>query len=247
MAALYVPFSASDLPSLSVKVCRGSNPLFPNRYSSSIKEVFVKILQRDYRSRPSADELLALPFIASCVCQLTQPADRSRPPIQPGSASPRHSSETPLVRARSQSPDVRLKTPPPKSTALASPRLYSPRVRSLSPARNVTNTSQISPVKRLINDCSVRKSQDHSRPGRSLNSSRENRDPKSATPRPDPRTQRCTKPKAVSPTRSFHQRKASESPLGLRNQAQLSSVSPRIRGINNGIYPSSPLRQRLNS
>jgi NIMA (never in mitosis gene a)-related kinase len=63
LVALQVPYDARDVSTLSARVTRGSNPPFPSRYSRDLRDIFHETMQRDFRSRPSSDELLTRPYI----------------------------------------------------------------------------------------------------------------------------------------------------------------------------------------
>jgi len=137
MASLSVAFDACDLRSLSLRVCRGSNPSFPVRYSSGLRSIFQAIMQRDHHSRPSAEALLARPFIKAISTQMTLEASttkalhprtpaRSLSPAMKAYSSPR----PPLYRKSENIAPSRLnviRTPSPV------PRRFSVPGRSLTP------------------------------------------------------------------------------------------------------------------
>ena len=232
MAALCVPFTANDLTSLSNKVCRGSNPVLPARYSSSLRDLFSKLLQRDYRARPSADEVLAMPYIASAVSQLSHSCEKSRPPAIPRPPSPVenfrsnaplvHSSRSPRVNVREQKLYSSPRKPTPdnsisyRNPCAVSPRYMSP-IRNLQQSpRNVmspritpsTSHHQISPSKVTIHKHSPRS--------------------------------------VLKPVNSASPRLKAHLPTSRRLNIPGRSVSPSPLKDHARIYPSSPLRQRLN-
>lgn len=118
MATLKVPFDAQDLRSLSLRVCRGSNPPFPVRYSSELRSTFHAIMQRDHHSRPSADSLLSRPFVKGIVTQLSCE----------GMSSPRK----PLAR-------VSARTTRSLSPAIKRPPLY-PNTENIPSRPNISRT-----------------------------------------------------------------------------------------------------------
>jgi len=209
MAALTVPFNASGLASLSLQVCRGSTPQFPSRYSSALKHIFVKILQRDHRARPSADELLAYPLIAATVSKLSGGnSEPGRPPAGPSRLRSPSPSTANSARMRSPSPrvdkhSVRSASPRfiPTPPAAKSPR---PSYRSMTPPRAPVYSPRIG-------------------------------SPRVVSARTPVKLTERSKSPAVRPPIS---------PLKeIKNISNNLGISPR----NVRIYPSSPLKQRMNS
>lgn len=175
MATLKVPFDAFDMRSLSLRVCRGSNPSFPVAFSSELRTTFHAIMQRDHHSRPSADALLSRPFIHAIVDKLAAErlvARKQLPPPLPytpvsarrtarslspavmakGYASPR----PPLYSKKSENipsrPNViRTPSPAPRLRS-ASPKLNRAPLRSLTPKRksSVPTVYPPSPLKQRI-------------------------------------------------------------------------------------------------
>ena len=63
MVALKMPFDATSLPMLSLKIIRGSYNPVPSSFSKDIKNLIACMLQVDASKRPSITELLKLPVI----------------------------------------------------------------------------------------------------------------------------------------------------------------------------------------
>ena len=63
MVALKMPFDATSLPMLSLKIIRGSYNPVPSSFSKDIKNLIACMLQVDANKRPSITELLKLPVI----------------------------------------------------------------------------------------------------------------------------------------------------------------------------------------
>ena len=150
LASLSVPFDAADVGGLSLKVCRGSNPIFPARYSVSLKEIFQALMHRDHRSRPSSDDLLTRPFVCQLVESLTERRSSDKE-SRPCSHTSKDRTSSPYTYRRvSQSPrglpPVSASSKPitsqEKPVAFARPRSCSPRIsdrdkRKASPTRSV--------------------------------------------------------------------------------------------------------------
>ena len=227
LCALVVPFDAPDVRSLSRRVTMGSNPPFPIRYSSHIKGIFLESVQRDYRSRPSADELLNRVYIKPVVDALILESEASARTITTTSSfrgkSPMHtvchSSKPPVsvvTKSRSVSPGIRSQSKiPPKVT----PRTPPVTSRVLKEPRN---------ARPLITPPRVQGS-----PGR----------------RPSPSRQRCLtrlgSPRYYrSPLQDLPISNGQKAPViatSARNLQQR-SVSPR-RDLS--VYPQSPSKQRI--
>ena len=58
------PFDAKDVSSLVVKVIRGNFPPLPQRYSRDVCELVVRLLDVDPSTRPTVEEVLAMPMVA---------------------------------------------------------------------------------------------------------------------------------------------------------------------------------------
>eukprot|EP00916_Digyalum_oweni_P026006 GHVL01042809.1.p1 GENE.GHVL01042809.1~~GHVL01042809.1.p1 ORF type:complete len:427 (+),score=79.22 GHVL01042809.1:45-1325(+) len=58
MAALKVPFDASNLRQLVDKIVKGPTPSIPSQYSSALRQLGQDLLNRDWRKRPSAADVL---------------------------------------------------------------------------------------------------------------------------------------------------------------------------------------------
>jgi len=65
MAALKMPFDATSLPMLSLKIMRGNYTTLPNPFSKDIKNLINMMLQVDSNKRPTITELLRQPIIKS--------------------------------------------------------------------------------------------------------------------------------------------------------------------------------------
>mmetsp|Transcript_95404 Transcript_95404/g.199603 ORF Transcript_95404/g.199603 Transcript_95404/m.199603 type:complete len:623 (-) Transcript_95404:268-2136(-) len=61
--ALHPPFQAKDMEGLYRKVLRGQYPPIPSHYSKELSGVIAEMLQVNARYRPSASEMLLLPFV----------------------------------------------------------------------------------------------------------------------------------------------------------------------------------------
>ena len=128
LCSLQVPFEASNVQSLSLRVCRGSNPAFPSRYSTELKRMFLDTMQRDHRSRPSADDLLSRSFLRSYLFSSEKP---SVSPARTRTSTAASTSRPPLPSPLVRRPASRSFTPPPPSARQVSPRV--PAFRSNSP------------------------------------------------------------------------------------------------------------------
>lgn len=62
---LKMPFDASSLPMLYVKIIRGSYPPIPNIYSKDLRSLVNLLLTVDNDKRPSINDILRLPYIKS--------------------------------------------------------------------------------------------------------------------------------------------------------------------------------------
>ena len=137
MAAFKVPFDAVDVQSLGLKVTRGSNPSFPPKYSKDLRDIFLDTLQRDHRTRPSADELLTRAYIKTLVESLVhelEDEDKENTVSTIGSTT------------RTESPSKKLTV----SSPTARPPLYTPRpvardTRVVSPLNKITSIRSPSP------------------------------------------------------------------------------------------------------
>merc|ERR1719188_1148068 len=58
LCALKVPFDATNISSLVQKICRGTLPSVPAKYSEFIRQLCSEMLSRSPTSRPSSDEML---------------------------------------------------------------------------------------------------------------------------------------------------------------------------------------------
>lgn len=177
MVALRVPFDAVDFQSLGALVMRGSNPPFPPTYSKDLRNIFYDIMKRDYRARPSADDLLSTQLIKQTQLSLSSEANisekenipctnkRQLPPLSPGvvrTPSPlrsllTHATRSPLISPRNipLSPRNPQKSPNCGVTRSTSSTAASHRCRSASvekpplpPLLTVYNTRSCSPAPR---------------------------------------------------------------------------------------------------
>lgn len=274
LASLSVPFDAIDVAGLSVKVCRGSNPTFPSRYSSQLRELFQSLMQRDHRSRPSADELLARPFVSSAVNGLIKESPISHSDCFTTAASSARSPSPTFRRRMSGSPGGLPPIPQPTQHSPSSLRSPSPRdVRTRSPdARNqVTNQrpsiransprGQITPSKqeRYVSPVRMGSARLATAPRRPQASATRSPSPRISQTRPhsyQPPASRIVSPRmplqrSPSPvplvTRSSSARISSSGPLKEYNSihAVRDRITPRKQIAPTRIYPSSPQRQRV--
>ena len=63
MMTFKMPFNANSLPSLSLKIIKGYYPSPPTSYSKDLIDLVNKCLTLDPKNRPSAENILKLPFI----------------------------------------------------------------------------------------------------------------------------------------------------------------------------------------
>lgn len=63
MCVLKMPFDATSLPMLSLKIMRGNYPSLPNPFSKEMRNLIASMLQVDPNKRPSITELLRQPVI----------------------------------------------------------------------------------------------------------------------------------------------------------------------------------------
>ena len=63
MMTFKMPFNASSLPSLSLKIIKGYYPSPPTSYSKDLIDLVKKCLNLDPKKRPSVENILRLPFI----------------------------------------------------------------------------------------------------------------------------------------------------------------------------------------
>jgi NIMA (never in mitosis gene a)-related kinase len=241
LAALTVPFNATDFGSLSIKVCRGSNPPFPARYSLGLRDLFLKMLQRDHRSRPTADEIIAAPLISSIAAKL-----HVAPTIGTTGDSPRRT--TIPSSARSPSPNKLVQLPPSSPRHLPLLSAARPQARSASPYRTDLRTPRPNVICSPRKEAYVRREY-HQPSSRSSRVSYREKTPPRTLHSPiltSPRRVVPLNAKATSSSRSPSTRvKTFISPLKEVNKDRMggkcSGADKPIR-----IYPQSPLRQRLN-
>lgn len=65
MTVLKMPFDATSLPLLYVKIIRGNYSAVPNNFSKELKSLISSLLVVDPEKRPSINEILKLPIIKS--------------------------------------------------------------------------------------------------------------------------------------------------------------------------------------
>jgi len=65
MCALKMPFEATSLPMLSLKIIRGTYGALPSNYSKELKHLVFSMLSVDSNKRPSINEILKLPILSS--------------------------------------------------------------------------------------------------------------------------------------------------------------------------------------
>ena len=53
LCALKLPFDATSLPVLALKILKGSSPPIPSNYSKDIKSLILQMLHVDQKKRPS--------------------------------------------------------------------------------------------------------------------------------------------------------------------------------------------------
>jgi len=58
-----LPFDASSLPVLALKILKGSFPPLPSQFSTNIKTLVLQMLQVDQKKRPSIESILLKPNI----------------------------------------------------------------------------------------------------------------------------------------------------------------------------------------
>lgn len=63
LCSFKLPFDASSLPVLALKILKGSFPPISNIYSKEMKALILQMLQVDQKKRPSIDAILQKPFI----------------------------------------------------------------------------------------------------------------------------------------------------------------------------------------
>lgn len=64
LCALKVPFDAANIPSLVQKICKGALPHLPDTtYSAFVRQLAIRLLNRDPKLRPSTDDILEAPTI----------------------------------------------------------------------------------------------------------------------------------------------------------------------------------------
>ena len=65
MCALKMPFEATSLPMLSLKIIRGNYNALPSHYTNNLKNLVISLLSVDTNKRPSINEILRLPILSS--------------------------------------------------------------------------------------------------------------------------------------------------------------------------------------
>jgi NIMA (never in mitosis gene a)-related kinase len=83
LCALKVPFDAANIPSLVEKICRGSVPQVPDRYSPFVRQLCSRLLNRDPKLRPSTDEILEMPEIKAVIQSISAEEEASAPKAMP--------------------------------------------------------------------------------------------------------------------------------------------------------------------
>ena len=63
LAALHPPFEAKSWLSLIMKIQKGEYEPLPQMYSAQLAELVAKLLDKDPLRRPTASEILELPFV----------------------------------------------------------------------------------------------------------------------------------------------------------------------------------------
>jgi NIMA (never in mitosis gene a)-related kinase len=271
IASLTVPFQAADVFSLSLRVCRGSNPSFPSRYSTDLKSLFSSLLQRDYHARPSAEQLLTYPIVSKVAQSLgkeeTLDSCRSRTPVPCRNRSPSPVTKPPSCLPVTKSPRTvspyRAEVPPKPQ------RLPMGEVRAQSPVANLRGQSPRPPLReKMVTSPRTPQTVRQGTPQTVLVKSpltspkiprfcpQENRKDVSARA---PQLYGITSPKIPQMVHQDHRPKASSgSPFRDRitsprtplrgEQADYQRILARspLRERNVSIYPPSPLKQRLN-
>mmetsp|Transcript_93008 Transcript_93008/g.165417 ORF Transcript_93008/g.165417 Transcript_93008/m.165417 type:complete len:653 (+) Transcript_93008:43-2001(+) len=77
LCALKVPFDAPNIPGLVQKIVKAPIPSVPATYSSFIKDLVVKMLDRNPDRRPSSDQILQMPRLQSIVKQMLDEAQEA--------------------------------------------------------------------------------------------------------------------------------------------------------------------------
>ena len=245
MSALTVPFEAKDVHSLSVRVCRGSNPAFPARYSNSLRSLFNSMLQRDYHARPTADQLLASPLVSAAAQALSREG-RQGLPTGPTALSTNQLSSSPIGKNRGST--VTRSTSPNKvpSRERCTP---SPSVRSISPRRDIDQPKAVTPRSFTRPAFQSPRSgqptrQRSSSPYKSNLVPTSTRNHSPAAPLVSSRGVRNAGSSRVAGDSPRNLQMRSPSPLRDLNAQASPRFDPK-RSVK--IYPASPLRQRINS
>jgi len=99
LCALKVPFDAPNIPGLVQKIVKAPIPSVPATYSSFVKDLVSKMLDRNPDRRPSSDQILQMPRLQSIVKQMLEEAQEAAqgaddsalsaapPPPPPGAAA----------------------------------------------------------------------------------------------------------------------------------------------------------------
>ena len=266
MASLTVPFDATDVRSLSVRVCRGSNPPFPSRYSPGIRSIFLETMQRDYRSRPSADELLSRPLIQGIVGRLL-----GDDPSAPTKASACTTSTCASTRLRSPSPlpshrRLSVASPSPRPPLYRRPDV-SPVIPQRKPsptpttARPMPPTRCPSPITTRVQPAGIRLRSPSpvalvgirsASPAMHMSASPVARPKVQQFPvrsasraRPVMRTQASPSPQRPLLTKPSTPQSAPAGPVRSTGHQATGRIPHRLPFRSPGIYPQSPLKQRL--
>ena len=64
LCALKLPFDATSLPVLALKILKGSFPPIPSNYSKDIKSLILQMLHVDQKKRPSIEAILLKSFLS---------------------------------------------------------------------------------------------------------------------------------------------------------------------------------------
>ncbi|KAL0478977.1 hypothetical protein AKO1_007845 [Acrasis kona] len=73
-------FEGASMKALVGKILKGSYPPISSRYSSDLRDIIAKMLEKDPRTRPSITSVLKAPFLQARMRQLTAELDPSSPP-----------------------------------------------------------------------------------------------------------------------------------------------------------------------
>jgi len=79
MAALTVPFDSPNIKGLVAKISNGPAPSIPSQYSSQLRELCTCMLDKDWKQRPSADDLCKKKIVQDTIRAMLEEEKSQKP------------------------------------------------------------------------------------------------------------------------------------------------------------------------